>query len=486
MSAMRRKYFGFIFLLAIILNSHELFGQKDVIENAEVNQVDTSDYIPSFYDDALNYNLMIAASKGYPSEIERLIEKGADIEAETPEGATPLVFAVSNDKTDAVRTILAYKPVVDIITNNYETPLLIAVKDGFFDTAELLIRAGADINYRDKYGATPLHYAALYGYLDLADLLLYYDAETDIKTTDGTTALLVSVWSGTPTIADLLLQNGADPENKDNNGFTPFLLASYFGDTVMMNILYKKGAFIYAVNNKKYNALDLSIMAGQKAASDFLLKIGNWTDQTAALDPYLIASRYRNKDMISVLKSAGIPGKIRYEIDQISLTLSSRFFIHDYYSGFSLAFREPLLNLGFTAGVDTKLWYTRVLKKSSENLYYQYLNKGSLAYAGVFRDFSLKENPGKCSLFFSPSLLAGYSFGNILKGTSEAPSNKFRLIPSAAIRVTGLNLSFSAGLEYIRSDFYHTGPLWFRAGISYNYYLDNVRIKIRPPRWFTH
>jgi ankyrin repeat protein len=485
MSAIRLKYFGFISLLSIILSSSELFGQRDVIEDTVVNQADTSDYIPYFYDDALNYNLMIAASKGYPAEIERLIEKGADIEAETPEGATPLVFAVSNDKVDAVRTILAYKPVVDKITNNYETPLLIAVKDGFFDVAELLIRAGADINFRDRFGATSLHYAALYGYLDMADMLLYYDAAADIKSTDGTTPLLVSVWSGTPPISDLLLQNGANTEERDNAGYTPFLLASYLGDTVIMNILYKKGADIYAVNNSKYNALDLSIMAGQKAASAFLLRIGKWADQKTALDPYLIASRYRNKDMISTLQSAGIPGKVRHEVDQVSLTLSSRFFIHDYYSGFSLSFREPLMNLGFTAGVDTKLWYTRVLKKSSEDLYYQYLNKGSLAYAGLFRDFSLKEHPGKYSFFFSPSLLAGYSFGNSLKGTSLAPGNKFMIIPSAAVRITGLNLSFSAGLEYIRSDFYHTGPLWFRAGVTYNYYLDNVRIKVKPPRWIS-
>ena len=55
--------------------------------------IDTSDYIPSFYTGGYsNYNLMIAASKGYASEIDRLIEKGADINAETNEGATPLDF----------------------------------------------------------------------------------------------------------------------------------------------------------------------------------------------------------------------------------------------------------------------------------------------------------------------------------------------------------------------------------------------------------
>jgi hypothetical protein len=52
----------------VILFSFRLTGQGIAI--------DTSGYLPLFYDNALDYNLMIAASDGYSSEVERLIHKG--------------------------------------------------------------------------------------------------------------------------------------------------------------------------------------------------------------------------------------------------------------------------------------------------------------------------------------------------------------------------------------------------------------------------
>jgi len=51
---------------------------------------------------------MVAASKGYVSEITRLINNGADIFAETDQGATPLIFAVSNNQTEAAKLLIDY------------------------------------------------------------------------------------------------------------------------------------------------------------------------------------------------------------------------------------------------------------------------------------------------------------------------------------------------------------------------------------------
>ncbi|HKK41641.1 MAG TPA: ankyrin repeat domain-containing protein, partial [Bacteroidales bacterium] len=98
--------------------------------------IDTSDYIPVIYDGALDYNLMMAASKGYTSEITRLINKGADVDAETGQGATPLIFAIANNRTAAVRTLLHYNPDINKATSNSETPLLIAVKNDNLAIAE--------------------------------------------------------------------------------------------------------------------------------------------------------------------------------------------------------------------------------------------------------------------------------------------------------------------------------------------------------------
>jgi ankyrin repeat protein len=448
--------------------------------------IDTSDYIPSFYPKAADYNLMIAASRGYASEIERLIGEGADVNAESDEGATPLVFAVTNNMVEAVKVVLKYNPIVDKVTSSLETPLLIAVKNNNSEITEALIRGGADVDFTGRHGASALHYASINGYLELTDLLLYYNAFIDAKSDEGTTPLLASIVAGFADVADLLIQKGANMEAMDNEGFTPFLMASFYGDTLIMDMLFRNGVDIYATNKSMYNALGLSILGDQPEVTKYLLRIGDrWTNSVEnALSPYAVASKYRRKDMISILNDNRVPGRIKYGIDQVAITVSSRFATKDIYTGFSLSFKEPYLNGGIIAGCDIKLWYTRVLVKDSEHLFYQYMNKGSVAYAGLFKDFVIFDNPVKSNLSLSISLLAGYSFGNMLKGTLVKPDNQFMVIPDITFKWNKRNFSLSAGLEYMNSQFYNVGPLWIRVGCSYSLFFDKDRIQVKTIKWY--
>lgn len=476
----------FLSLTGILIFPERSSGQGGFFEIVVYQSIDTSDYLPFYYENADSYNLMVAAEKGYSSEIQRLLKRGADINAETADGATPLIFAVANNKPEAVAELLTYEPDIDGFTAYNENALLIAVKNRFFGIAEQLIRAGANINVKDRFDATPLHYASVYGYAEMSDMLLYYDAEINSKTSDGSSPLLGAVWAGNVSIADLLLRNGAGIEEKDNEGFTPFLLAAYFGDTVIMDLLHDHGANIFAVTNKGYNALSLAIMSENEGGVGYLLKLEkNWTGlENSVTDPYTIATKYQRRDIIGELRKNNIPGKIKYRVDQVAFSLSSRFSNHDFYSGISVTFKEPYTNLGIIAGLDTKLWHTRVLMKVSDEVYYQYFDKGSVAYAGIFKDFTITSKPNSLSSDFTVSLLAGYSFGNQMKGTRIAPGNKFRVMPSASFRWTYANLTFNAGIDYVRTDFYRTGPLWVRFGVGYVYYLDNIRTKIKFPKWY--
>lgn len=480
-----------VVISALMLTPSRLHGQW-IIDNASladlVNKAsfDTTDYIPYTYSNAIELNLMIAASKGYVSEIERLIGKGADVNAATLEGATPLVFAIENNRLEAVNALLKHNPELDLVTANNETPLMMAVKMRKFEIAEALIRAGSNIEYSDKYGATCLHYAAVNGYLDIVDLLLYYDAYTDAMSRDGTTPLLAAVYSGNAAEADLLIQNSANLELADDKGFTPFLLAAYYGDTLLMNILIKGGADIYAKTSNRNNALTLSIMTGDTVTTNYLLRKGTrWTESgNNFLDPYKVAAKYRRQDAIDILNRNKIKGLVNYEIDQMGFTFSTRFNFRDIYTGMSLSFKEPYLNMGFITGLDMKLWDTRVFIKESENLYYQYHHKGYTAYAGIFKDFSITDTPGRWNTSFSATLLAGYSFANSLKGTAISPEDKFLLIPSASFRFTKLNFTFSTGIEYIKTPFYNNGPIWGRIGLTYNYFFDDIRMKAKQIKWY--
>jgi ankyrin repeat protein len=486
MSQIKHTFSRLLFLIILLTGTFRLSAQWELFENMVKNKFDTSGYVPYVYSDALEYNLMVAASMGYSSEIVRLIKKGADVNSETSGGATPLVFAVANQRTEAVSTLLEYSPVVDVITDSYETPLMIAAKNDYFEIAEKLIRAGADVNFADRYGAAPLHYAAIYGYAATTDMLLYYDAEADKKTTDGSTPLHGAIWAGNIEITDILLQNGASANEKDNAGMTPFLLASYFGDTIAMDLLRTKGADIHAQDNRGFNALSFAIMSEQKDATNYLLEKGkNWiAPENRKSDPYTIAAKYGRRDMIRLLQEKKVPGSIKYSIDQMSVTLSGKFSTNDYYTGLAISFREPFLGVGFTGGFDTKLWYNRVLVRESEVLIYQFWDKSSLAYAGIFKDHIIDEYPGGSSTVFTVSLSGGYSFGNTFKGSYRTPESKFRIIPAVSVKWNISNLYLLATLEYTGTYYDRTVPIWLRLGVGYTTFFDDIRIKIRPPRWY--
>ena len=59
---------------------------------AQVTEIDTSEYLPLFYSGSLEYNLTVAASLGYSTEIERLVREGAEVDVENSAGRHSVVF----------------------------------------------------------------------------------------------------------------------------------------------------------------------------------------------------------------------------------------------------------------------------------------------------------------------------------------------------------------------------------------------------------
>lgn len=453
---------------------------------AQESEIDTSMYLPYHILGALHYNLMIASASGYPSEIDRLISKGADINTETDERATPLILAAANNRISAVEALLDYKPELNVITSRYETPLLIAVKNGYIEVAEMLIRAGADIDLADNNGATPLHYAAIYGYIYTTDMLLYYEASVDKKSLDGTTPLMSAIWAGHGDVADLLIQNNANMEARDNDGFTPLIIAAQNADTLIMDLLISKGVDIYELNNYGYDALAVSIKTNQNNAVLFLLKKGlDWKSRKIeAVNPYYVAAKYRRPEVATLLKNNNFPGELKPGFDQIEISISSRFNANDIFEGLSLSFREPLINGGISAGFDTKLWYTRVMLEESENVIFQYREKRSIVYLGLFKDFALTDNQLRGNFYVSASLSLGYTFGNKYRGTNTRPVDKFMIIPSTILKWQKKNIGLIAGLDYMRTGYYNNSPLWGKAGFSYFFFFDKVRAPVKSIKWY--
>ena len=440
---------------------------------------------PGIQEELDNY-LMLAASSGQVPAINWLLEHGAEIEVKTDENATPLMLAVANNNTDAVLALLQHKPDVNVRTLYSETPLLAAAKNGNIDVAEALIRDSADINFADKYGATPLHYASIFGYFYLTDMLLYYQADKELKSEDGTTPLMASIWAGFADITDLLIQKGANCEKKDKQGFTPLMIAAQNGDSVIMELLLKKQVNMYEINNYKYDALDILIKSNYKEAIQFLFRSGyKWSSRlTEASDPYSLAIKNGRKNIIQVLEKNNVPENHSFGFSQVNFSPSIKFCSHDYFTGVNLAFKEPHLNGGLILGFDFKPGYTRVLDKADDNLFYQYQDKSSVAYSGIFKDIIITDHPFGGNWYFNSSLVGAYAFGNKLKGTNISPGNGFKIIPSVGFKWAGANFSLYGSLDYMKTMFYKVGPVWLRLGIEYNMIFDKDRARPKNIQWY--
>lgn len=475
-----QKYIYLIFVCLVLTIG---CPQKSFSQNIYIS-IDTTDYLP--YPWGLDYNLMIAASKGYTDEVNRMINLGAEIDGKTNEGATPLMFAVANNKLETVKLLLSKGADPNIITTYYETPLLAAVKNGNQEIAEVLVRNKAFIDFTDRAGASSLHYSSIYGNLSLTDMLLYYGADVDIASLDGSTPLISAVWVGFSDIADLLIQNGADVNKKDNNGFSSFLVAAQNGDTVIMNLLRSAGADIYETNKYYYNALCVAIKENHIAAVNYLLDAGNlWeTGLNGAINPMSVAIKYRRKEIIEILNNNNIKGTTSIKFDQFSLSVSSAFTGHDLFTGVSIKVKEPLLNAGIIIGYDFKPVDTRVILQTGESQFYQYIDRRSVFFAGIFKDIDLTDRSLNKYWYLSFSLSGAYTFGNNFKGTNLSPDNKLSVVPSVQLNYQFKKLDFYGGLEYMKTEFYKIGPVWFRAGFSYTFFFDNVRSPGKVISWY--
>ncbi len=434
----------------------------------------------------LNYSLFTASAEGDVAGIRWLIKHGADIETSTNEGATPLHFATANNKHAAVRVLLENGANPDVLSEYSEAPLHIAAKNNYLETAEILARYGANVNITDRFGATPLHYAAAYGYFEMVDMLLYYEAATYIKDKEGTTPLMAAIWAGHADIADLLIQNGANFSEKDKDGFTPFLIAAQNGDTLIMDLLIRRFINIYETNNYGYNALSLAIKSNHTEAVKYLLRKGNrWVSENpSSINPYLVAVTYGRKEISEILAKNNIPVVSERRIDQINFLPGIKFCLHDFYTGVSISAKEISKNFGFILGYDFKPAYSRVLMKVSDEMFYQYMDKSSLAYAGIFKDYPVTDNPLGGNWFFTLFISGGYFSGNKFKGTDIVPDNKFKIMPAAGMKLLKNHFILQFNVEYFNLPFYRIGPLWINAGIGYNMFFNKIRAPGKIIKWY--
>ena len=112
--------------------------------------------------------LMLASIKGHVDLVHQLIAKDADV---NKPGWTPLHYAASGAKPLIMRILLEHSAYIDAESPNGSTPLMMAAMYGNAECVKILLDAGADPSLKNQLGLTASDFARQFARLDSLSLI---------------------------------------------------------------------------------------------------------------------------------------------------------------------------------------------------------------------------------------------------------------------------------------------------------------------------
>lgn len=221
---------------------------------------------------ALHY----AADGGKAQMIPLLVSNGAELEAKTFGGLTPLHRAVfcPSDPSDTVEQLIQAGADKEARTGDSwlrSTPLHIAIRKHNKACVSNYLESGLN-EWR------PLHVAADEGSLEIIKALLDRGANIEASGPSGCRPLHIAVQEGQIKIVKVFLDRGANIEAPDSNGYSPLHFAAWGGQLEIVKALLDHGANPTSKTSKlvgsKPSGISMrdSVSSTQKQAVRALLK----------------------------------------------------------------------------------------------------------------------------------------------------------------------------------------------------------------------
>jgi uncharacterized protein len=183
-----------------------------------------------------NATLLAAAQAGDLSKASAALAAGANVNAATPHGVTPLLEASGQGHLELVRHLIDRGAEIDYAGMPEGSPLMLAAFMGHVEVLRLLLAAGADVDLAMPAGGeTALHMGAVANRAAAAQALLDAGADPNRHANSGVGTSMfdgnVKLWGETPLhyaaaysdeeLIQALLRAGADRESPNAHGETP-------------------------------------------------------------------------------------------------------------------------------------------------------------------------------------------------------------------------------------------------------------------------
>jgi ankyrin repeat protein len=221
--------------------------------------------------------------------LEFLINHGANINTKANFGQTPLYYAVERGDQKAVKLLLAKGAVagscleallskagkwnkaiiellianganVNVQTSNGITMLLYALQEGKLDMAKILLNHNINVNAHTKNGMTALHYAASKGDQEIIRILIAKGANVNTRNQDGESPLHQATHAENRfVVCHLLLTQNINVNFQDRHGETVLHRVARIGDEKLLKLLLAHGADLSIRNKDRKTPLDIAL-----------------------------------------------------------------------------------------------------------------------------------------------------------------------------------------------------------------------------------
>jgi ankyrin repeat protein len=401
-----------------------------------------------------NERLLNAASDGNELELVAALKDSADVNAQTYQGVTALMYASEQGKTDLARILLFNGANPNVLPENGLTALMSAASFGYLDVAEELIKNHANLDAKDENGVTALMYAAGFGNWVMADMLIFYGANIKYKDNDSTDALMAASFGGHKDLVGLLVSHGADPNSRSRNGMTPLWFALQKPYPEVIDTLLKSGA-------------------------DPNIKIND----CRALTP-LAVCRLRNiMTPKTLIKAAGGRSNGWPFINHFLIGFNlAEFNADDIMMGAAMGLCESKSGLFTMIGMDTRIAKKRILEKQSDGSYYQLWEKRSLLYIQVQKVFRI---PAKTSgMSYGPfiGIRELYTYGRY-EGLQRRVNDRFITVPQIGFAFLYQGIELRLNYEYLDLRVNKISPHRVNCSLIFHINLINNKIMNKQIIW---
>lgn len=219
-------------------------------------------------------------------------------------GKTLLVLACESGRAGGVASLLALGADPNQVADAkwLTRPLHVAAMAGHLPTVKVLLKAGARLHDADHAKHTALHWAAYSGHADVAGYLLRRGLDANAVNSDQLTALMLAAQQGHADVITALAEAGANLDVREaRRQRPPLLMAAGRGKLDAVRALLDAGADINATDSRLWTALSLAAVKNDRNMTLLLLQRGASVKAYYPLDTGLLP-----EDM--QLSDAAVPG----------------------------------------------------------------------------------------------------------------------------------------------------------------------------------